>query len=50
MSHAGSLTNLIALYKSLGGGWEQMENPEGTPKLVPSTVPIVHSPTPSWPK
>lgn len=44
VSHAGSLTNLIALYKSLGGGWEQMENPEGTPKLVPSSTidAIVH--------
>jgi outer membrane protein TolC len=38
VSHAGSLTNLIALYKSLGGGWAQMENPEGTPKLVPSST------------
>lgn len=44
VSHASSLTNLIALYKSLGGGWEQLENPEGTPKLVPSSTidAIVH--------
>lgn len=38
ISHASSLTNLIALYKSLGGGWEQLENPEGTPRLVPSST------------
>jgi outer membrane protein TolC len=37
ISHAASLANLIALYKSLGGGWEQLENPQGTPRLVPSS-------------
>lgn len=37
-SHTNALTNLIALYKSLGGGWEQLENPEGTPRLVPSST------------
>lgn len=38
ISHAAALGNLIALYKSLGGGWEQLENPEGTPKIVPSST------------
>jgi outer membrane protein TolC len=37
VSHAASLANLVALYKSLGGGWEQLENPQGTPRLVPSS-------------
>ncbi|MFO0861579.1 MAG: TolC family protein [Phycisphaerales bacterium] len=37
ISHALTLTSMISLYKSLGGGWEYMEQDPWTPKLVPSS-------------
>ncbi|HEX8877816.1 MAG TPA: TolC family protein [Phycisphaerales bacterium] len=38
VSHANALINLVALYRTLGGGWEQLENPEGTPPIIPSST------------
>lgn len=38
ISHALTLTSMISLYKSLGGGWEYMEQDPWTPKLIPSST------------
>ncbi len=38
ISQTFTLTSMISLYKSLGGGWEYMEKDPWTPKLVPSST------------
>lgn len=38
ISQTLTLTSMISLYKSLGGGWEYMEQDPWTPKLVPSST------------
>ncbi|MBL8875797.1 MAG: efflux transporter outer membrane subunit [Phycisphaerae bacterium] len=38
ISQTLTLTSMIGLYKSLGGGWEYMEQDPWTPKLVPSST------------
>ena len=38
ISQTLTLTSMIGLYKSLGGGWEYMEKDPWTPKLVPSST------------
>jgi len=38
ISQTFTLTSMIGLYKSLGGGWEYMEQDPWTPKLVPSST------------
>jgi NodT family efflux transporter outer membrane factor (OMF) lipoprotein len=38
ISQTLTLTSMINLYKSLGGGWEYMEQDPWTPKLIPSST------------
>ncbi len=38
ISHSLALTSMIALYKSLGGGWEDLENDAWKPSLTPSST------------